>query len=232
MNIETRQTLYVGINFFFSPMAIIDKHTYLNFQRALSECGIDFGRSEFTEREIGIYRDSPIQFTVKVIAVGPPGVGQLLVLAPQFGGNLSLFAKEVEAVIKAFDNTWPMPRQIIRSDATVQDLFESNTSHAFQELWEVRLKQQPASLAPLGRPVLGGGLRLVMPPQPQDTGPTQIEIKIESFLTDSRKFFIETSFVWPQPLPLGTTLDPTSRLNQVNQFIEGNVIPFARGEQS
>jgi hypothetical protein len=50
--------------------------------------------------------------------------------------------------------------------------------------------------------VLGGGLRLVMPPVKEGAEPVQIEIKIESFFRESQKLFIETFFVWPQPSAL------------------------------
>jgi hypothetical protein len=107
-------------------------------------------------------------------------------------------------------------------------LYETSAEHAFQELWEMRLRQPPDSLAVLGRPVLGGGLRFVMPPQPDDPEPVQIEVKIESFLRDTKKIFVETQFAWPSPMSPGAPF-PVNRLEQVNKYIEESVISFITG---
>jgi hypothetical protein len=226
---DSRQIIHMGINFLMSPMPVIDMQSNLNFQQSLVIHGIDFTKVEFKEREIVVVREMPARLEVKVAAVGPPSVGQLLILAPHPGRDLTLFTKEAEAVVKAFDSTWPAKtRQIISSDATLRDLYETSAEHAFQELWEMRLRQPPDSLAVLGRPVLGGGLRFVMPPQPDDPEPVQIEVKIESFLRDTKKIFVETQFAWPSPMSPGAPF-PVNRLEQVNKYIEESVISFITG---
>jgi len=224
---DSRQIIHIGVNFRIAPMPILDVQSNLNFQQSLVTHGIDFTRVQFTEREMVVARDTAARLEVKLAAVGPPSVGQLLILAPHPGRDLTLFAKEAEAVVEAFEATWPtQPRQIISRDATMRDLYETSAEHAFRELWEVRLHQPPDSLAALGRPVLGGGLRFVMPPQPDDPEPVQIEVKIESFLRDAKKIFVEAQFTWPSPKPPGSPFDPADRLEQVNEFIESRVVPF------
>lgn len=230
MNPDSRQIIHMGINFALSPMPSIDVHSNLNFQKSLTTCGIDFSKVEFKEREVLVVRHAPTRLEVKVAAIRPPAIGQLLILAPRPGRDLPLFAREAEAVVKAYDATWPAEkRQVISCDATIRDLYAASGEQAFQELWEVRLGQTMDALSVLGRPVLGGGLRLVMSPQPDDPQPVQIEVKIESFLRDRRKIYMETQFKWPQPMPPGLPLDPMGRLNQVDQFIEEKVIPFMMG---
>ncbi|MGQ9625280.1 MAG: hypothetical protein ACUVV0_00030 [Anaerolineae bacterium] len=223
---DSRVTIHMGVNFLVSPMPTIDKQSNLTFQQSLVMHGIDFTKVEFKEREIVVVREAPTRLNIKVAAVGP-AIGQLLIVAPQPGSYLELFIKEAEAIVKAFDSTWPAKsRQIISSDATIRDLYETSAEHAFKELWETRLRQSPDSLAVLGRPVLGGGLRFVMPPRPDESEPVQIEVKIESFLRDTKKIYVETQFTWPHPMPPGVPLDPSSRLKQVDNYIESKVISF------
>ncbi|MCL4506675.1 MAG: hypothetical protein M1434_13170 [Chloroflexi bacterium] len=229
MNTETRETVYMGINFVFTPRPILSKQSQVRFQGALLEAGIEFTKGEFpNENEMLIIRDGPSPLHIRV-AVMQPAFGQLMVIMPSAGSTIEMFVKETEAVIMAYGQTWPPPKQVLNSDATFRDLFEATQDHAFQELWEKRLGQQQETLNILGRKVLGGGLRLVMPPQPDDPVPTQIELKIESFLQDSHKFFVETSFTWPQPMQPGIDLDPKVKLKQLDEYIENNVLNFALG---
>lgn len=230
MNPESRVTIHMGINFVVSPMPTIDQQSSLSFQQSLVNYGIDFSKVELKEREILAVREAPTALEVRVAALGPPSVGQLVILAPDPRRPLDLFGKEAESVVKAFDSNWPQKRrQIISCDATLRDLYESSGEHAFQELWETRLRQSRDSLAVLGRPVLGGGLRFVMPPLPNDPEPLQIEVKIESFLRDTKKIYVETQFVWPSPMPPGRPLDAMSRLKQVDKYIEHEVVSFITG---
>lgn len=229
MNPESRMTIHMGINFVVSPMPTIDMERNLNFQESLVTQGIDFAKVELKEREIRVVREAPTVLQIKVAALGPP-TGQLVILAPQPLRALSLFAKEAEAVAGAFNSTWPEKRrQIISCDATLRDLYEASGEHAFQELWETRLGQPRESLGVLGRPVLGGGLRFVMPPRADDPEPVQIEVKIESFLRDTKKIYVETQFTWPAPRLPGTPFDPESRLKQVDAYVENEVVSFITG---
>ncbi|MEW6232659.1 MAG: hypothetical protein AB1566_10155 [Chloroflexota bacterium] len=226
---ESRVIIHMGINFVVSPVPTIDVQSSLKFQQSLVTRGIEFAKVEFKEREIAVVREAPTRLEIKVAAISPSPVGQLLIVAPDPRRVLTLFNKEAEAIVEAFESTWPAKkRQIISSDATLRDLYEASGEHAFQELWETRLRQSPGSLAVLGRPVLGGGLRFVMPPLPDEPEPVQIEVKIESFLRDTKKIYVETQFTWPQPMSPGAPF-PVNRLNQVNEYIEGKIIPLITG---
>lgn len=226
---ESRVTIHMGINFVVSPMPTIDMERNLNFQESLVRQGIDFSKVDFKERQILVIREAPTPLHVKVAALGPP-TGQLLILAPHPQRPLSLFVREAEAVIEAFCSTWPEERrQIISCDATLRDLYEASGEHAFQELWETRLGQSRASLEILGRPVLGGGLRFVMPPQADDPDAVQMEVKIESFLRDTKKVFVETQFTWPTPRPPGAAFNPRDRLQQVDAYVDNQVVSFITG---
>lgn len=230
MNPESRQTIHIGVNFVFSPVLTIDPQSKLGFQQQLLQCGIEFARVDFKDRELTVIRETPTRLEIRVGIVGGAPISQLLILSPDPKAELHLFVKEAEAVIEAFESTWPSQnRQIVSSDVTFRDLYESTAEHAFRELWEKRLGQPQSSLAMLGRPVLGGGLRLVMPPKIDEPEPEGIEIKIESFLQDTKKLFVETQVTWPTPGQPGAPFDAERRLEDVDRFIEDKVEPFVAG---
>jgi hypothetical protein len=204
----------------------------LRFQQSLATSGIDFSHVELKEREIVIIREASPRLEIKIAALPGAPLGQLLIVSPDPRCDVRLFAKDVEAIIQALEATWTIPnRQIISSDVTIRDLYESSSEHAFQELWEGRLKQPPDSLARLGRPVLGGGLRFVMPPVSDEPDPHQIEVKIESFLRDSKKVFVETQFTWTVPAFPSAPWDAQKRLEQVDRYVEDQVETFIVGGQ-
>ena len=221
----------MGISFIAFPPPIIDKHSYLEFQRSLISRGIEFTTASNPEHQIQVVREAPTPLQVSVRALVPAPLGQLLVVAPHPARLLDAFVQEVEAVVEAYDDTWPAAqRQLIKCDATLRDLYETESEHAFKELWETWLRQTRDSLAMLGGPVLGGGLRLVMPAIRLDE--PQIEVKIESYLRDSSKFFIETQFSWSQPAQPGEDLQPGQRLRKLNRYVEEKVLAFIKERSS
>lgn len=227
MNPNSRQTIHLGINFVFAPFASIDRRSFIAFQNALAEECIEVKNATIRDQEITIVRDTPTGLQVRVIALGAPGIGQMLIVASNPSPPLNVFTEEVVGICKSFDATWPNPnRQLISSDATIRALFETESSHAFQEIWERRLKQTQQSLGVFGRPVLGGGLRFVMPPVQGEAKPVQIEVKIESFLQNSKKVFVDTQHTWPLPMPPGTKFEPELRLKQVDDYLGNQVLSF------
>ena len=231
MKPQSRDIIHMGVNFVISPPPIINRQNYLGFQQALVSHGIEFANAAYKEPKIEVAREAPAPLQIMVGVLVPQPLGQLVIVAPLPARDLEYFIKETEAVVGAFDATWPVQqKQIISCDATLRDLYETTSEHAFKELWETRLGQSPNSLAAFGRPVWGGGLRFVMPPQPNDPKPVQIEVKIESFLRDTKKIFVETQFTWPQSMPPGEPFDPGARLRQVDKYIEDQVLAFISEE--
>lgn len=226
MRPETRRLIHFGINFVVGPGPTVNQTTGLSFQNALVQQGIEFDQVNFEEDTIKVVRrQTPLQIVV-VSAPGQP-TGQLLMIAPQPARPLELFIGETEAVVKAFESVWTsQQRQIIRRDVTIRSLYETN-QHAFQEIWETRLGQSQESLRVFGRRVLGGGLRFVMPPE--DGKPAQIEVKIESYLKDTSKVFVETQFTWPTPTAPDVSFEPRERLREVNDYAQKEVVNFITG---
>jgi hypothetical protein len=114
----------------------------------------------------------------------------------------------------------------LQSDATARHLYSCDC-HAFKYLWEDRLGQEERDLRYLGgRLVLGGGLRLVLPRIAH--WKDHVEVKIESFLGESEKLFIETLFVWPEPKVVSKAdeFGPTQCLQTVDSFASNEVCNF------
>jgi hypothetical protein len=216
--------LHIGINYVVSPPPEINKEKHLAFLKTLTDAGIDFGNANITDQEIFIGKKTP-PLQIRVITTDRP-VGQLLVVAPHPNRPFALFCKEVESVVRAFGETWKSRRQILTCDSTIRYLYESSSEHGFKELWETRLRQPENALSTFGRPVLGGGLRFVMPPTQSEDDPAQIEVKIESYLQDSKKIFVEVEFKWLQPKPPGASFEPIRRLKTINEYITNQVVAF------
>lgn len=228
MQPDSRQTVHMGVAFVLSPSPIIDAKRNLKFQQSLIEQTIEFAKVELTDKEIVVIGESG-SLNIRVDVIQPPQIGRLTIVAPKLGSSLDLFSRQAEAVVKAFEETWPAKsRQIVSTDSTFRDLFETSEQHAFIEIWEKRLGQSADSLRPLGRPVLGGGLRFVMPSHTV-TATQEIELKIEAFLKNTKKIWVETIFRWHDPLPPGSPMNPMERLQEVNNYVDSQVVSFLTG---
>ncbi len=236
MKSESRHPIHMGVNFVITPPPIINPEYYLRFQEALMSCSVDFTNVGSQERRednrIEVIRETPTPLQILVIASNVQPTGQLLILAtPEPKRPLEYFIQEAEQIVEAFETTWPVPqRQIIKKDVALRDLYEASSDHAFRELWEIRLGQSGDMLGIFGRPVLGGGLRFVMPPQPNNL--TQVEVKVESFLRDTSKIYIDVQFFWLEPGVAGQSIDPRAPLLEADEFIKARVHSFMKGEQN
>jgi hypothetical protein len=230
MKAQSRLVIHAGINFLTLPMPMISSQTLLAFQQAVLASGLEFTRVEVPKNTISLLREAPYPLQIVVSALDPQ-MGQFVVVSPQPKGGIELFIREAEAATQAFETVWPAGnRQIIRADATIRELYETSSPHAFQELWENRLGQPPQSLTAFGRPIRGGGLRFVMDPI-EEPLPCQIEVKIESFLLDTTKIFVETQFTWPIPTTPPSPFNVRDRINSLNDYSAAHVQPFILGEK-
>ena len=92
-----------------------------------------------------------------------------------------------------------------------------------------RLKQPEDALSAFERPIRGGGLRFILDPKVGDPNPIRIEVKIESFIDNTKKIFIETLFFYFQP-PQGSEFNITQRINETDQYVTNQVYNFFKGE--
>jgi len=224
MEIESRTTIHAGVNFVIAPF-VFDRKSCARFQELISEIDPNLGQFSYGEREFQATRQRPTPLAIQVIASGPQ-VGQLVIIATQHVPSRDTFTAEADYVAQAFTQVWGTPKQILSCDATMRDLYETSSEHALIELWEKRLHQTPEDLQVFGRPVLGGGMRFVMPPPSSAPTDPVIELKIESLLQDARKLFFEAQFIWQRPRAPGEALEPSARLQQVDDFLKTKVVKF------
>jgi len=226
-NRESRQSIYFDISYIIAREWTADIMKRLQFQKMLAEKQLDFPQTGAGPGDFTLARTEPSPLQVKVASLGPR-VSSIFIGSENPAYTLELFAKEAKAVCGAYRQTWlSEPCQILQCSARIRHLY-SCQDHAFKYLWENRLGQRPQDFHHLGKPVLGGGLRLVMPPLKEDAEPVQIEIKTESFLRESKKIFVETFFLWPQPKLLAENMnfDVEARLKSVEKYATANVCDF------
>jgi len=229
MIIESRSALHFGVNFVLAPPPLIDGKHIRSFQDHLAEEALEFTGVNTPATGMGVFERSPTRPLQVRVQTTPP-VAQLLIIAPIPERTVEEFMEEAEAVCSAFQKTWPSPVQLVARDCTIRHLYDVPAEHAFEYLWVKRLGETESQLGALGRPVLGGGLRFVMPPIASDTEPKQVEVKIESFLNNSRKLYVDVSFAWPSPVAPGSSLDPGAMLQEVQAYATTEVVAFIRGD--
>ena len=222
----SRRIIHLGLNFMFAPVTIpIDTEQQIKFQGVLSKNQIAFDQINRTDKLLTFVSTKGGSLDVRVGLAGPQ-VSQLLILSSGQTLPKESFIESADAVCEAFTEVWQEPKQVIHCDSCLRTLYQVMDKHAFQFLWEQRLKQKEESLNVLNRAVLGGGLRLVIPPT--EDKKTQIEIKIESFLSDSRMLFVEVQFAWKQPFPISDGLNPKALIDEIDNFSINEVGQFIK----
>jgi hypothetical protein len=226
INIDSKQSIFFGVHFIVAGNWTADPKQFLHFQQELLKETLEFAETAVGPQSFLLLRKEPSALQVKVASLGPQ-VSEIRISTPARPVHgLDYFSEEAEAVCRAYEEVWgSAPCQIIRYDVGVRHLY-SCECHAFQYLWENRLGQQQDDLKYLGRPILGGGLRLVLPRTKEHA--EDVEVKIESFLEDQRKMFVETLFVWPTPHLASKAEDfgPRKLLEAVDKYATNEVCDF------
>ncbi len=234
INRESKTSIHFGVNFLIAGAWGHEKGALLNFQRALLDGGLEFSQTNARSNGFTLVRTEPSALQV-VLEATAPQVQTLQIIAGNPQCDLDMFGRDCEAVTAAYQKTWPMPQyQILSTSGCIRHLYSTKT-HAFQYLWEQRLGQNPRDFAVLGsRPVAGGGLRLVLPPHAKDNAePAGIEIRIESFMRETQKLFVETVFNWPRPRVIVEQqgFQAPARLNEIESFAANDVWSFIAKQQ-
>lgn len=216
MKVESARLIHAGLNFVLGGGQPLQPVNHMRrFQDALREVGLDYQSVDAPdEQRLIVMRRQPSPLQIEVATIGP-NIGQLLIVAANPVTTFDLFAQEADAAISAFRLVWnSQDRVLVQVAAVIRELYETTSEHAFQELWEQRLGQPGQALAAFERPIRGGGLRFVLDPQPPDESAT-VEVRIESYLADTRKIFVETQFVWPAPSEMASRFEARTYLSQV-----------------
>jgi len=217
--IKTRG-LHAGIR--FAPQGVLDKQHKQQFQIKANE-GFDWQRQEYAE---GFWRLTTPQ------ASGGPRSHLKLTIQPDafnfedsfptdpidlFFDNLKLGLDVVASVFN--------PRLIIGVGIVVRLSAQSDPPDAREYLGNHCLKLDHR-LEPLGRPVHGVGLKLLLPPLPGEAGPNwQAVVKVESLVEDVRQLFIEVDARWGNPFQWNRQA-VVDRVKTAHDFATGQVADF------
>jgi len=225
---EHVQSLHFGVNFVLAPLPeqeLTDDRArkFLN-DLADGGLGIDKFERKGAESKWEFSRRGEPGPLIIVVGKTGPQVGQILITAPQPARSLDLFIREAEAACTAFLAAWPRKYQVVHRDVCLRRLFPTEGEHAFAYVWETLLGKNQDDLKPFGNQVFGGGLRIVAVPS---DGEGQIqEAKIESFLRDPSKLFVEVQWAWNKPLESSERIDPKDVLEKVNAYATEKVQEF------
>lgn len=223
---ESRTSLHFGVNAIFAPQPVLDAKHRLTFLGELANRSLDFAQVVAPTSGTWLLKRPTPPLDVKLTQPGPP-IGQLVVLASGPARTLDDFITECEDVVAALAATWPGNLQVLQRDCKIQHLYDVAAEHAFQYLWEKRLRASGEELKVLGRSVSGGGLRLVMPAPAGERDAPQIQVRVESYLRNPRKLLVEVHMTW-HPTP-GQTFDAGAMLRECESYAEGQVVAFIGG---
>jgi hypothetical protein len=232
---ESKTTIFFQINFLIAANIDLARKKSLDFQTILLDSGLDLPAGQSSADRIALSRKDPSPLNINIDRPNPQ-LTSFTVTAQNPAGDIDMFKHEAQSAASAFVRTWPCrtPAQLIRSGVKIRHIYSCNT-HAFKYIWEKRLAQSPADFTALGRrPVAGGGIRLVIPPvETPDQRPASIELRVESFMPEANRLFIETAFVWPKPASFTSEsdLDIPARLDETESYAANEVWQFLTNNQ-
>ena len=142
--------------------------------------------------------------------------------------------EKYQLVLSRFIETFS-PQVILGSKALARGLLDID-GDARTFIGGHLMNMNPKSLAPLARPLHGLGLRLFLPPYNVETesGDSKqhedwsLNVKIESWLADPSKLFLEAEGNWQEPKDMteDTASDAVSRLASVSTFMQDNLLRY------
>lgn len=222
-----QRIIHTGINYVVAPAITIDRNTVFKFQNLLEQSNVQINSANYGETNFSLTRQSNFPLEIKMFNNNPQS-GQIVLLMPHPEYSIELIEEESDRIFESINNVWTLKgKQLISSDATLRILFDSHFPNSFVEIWEKRLKQDPNELKIFDKPVLGGGVRLVIPPTVPGPDEPTIEIKIESFLNDTKKLFVETQFIWQRASIIdGSGINGSERISKVYHFVEDKILKY------
>lgn len=234
MEVSNRNTIHINISYIFAPFQPLNRLQALQLQEAFLKKGIEIATTNYTENEVTLIRNhlNPIEIKIGIIGQQASNIGRFSINAPNPGRSLELVTQEAEDISQCIREVCGQKiQQIIKTDALIRDLYDTQSNHAFQDLWENRLSMSAKQLASFKRPVLGGGIRLFFPIMNDNKDLPQLDLRIESFLQNPKRIFIEARSSWNS---IETNFDgfhPEKKFEYIEKTITTEVIQFIKGEQ-
>jgi hypothetical protein len=235
---QSRQTIQFTVGFLIGPALELDEQRVAAFRARLEEEDIRFEHAEHADSTLVLARTAPSSLQVQIVsgqvgaAAEPVPVTQI-VIATVIAQDVPVaamaeFADAAHEVTDVVRDLWPEMEYVLGWNTGVRSLFASSTEHSFQYLWEQRLRQDTQELSVFGRPILGGGLRLMFPPGQDEGEHFQAEVRVESFLEDVRRLYVELNLANGNPEPINA-LNPTVLIQATEAFMDERVLPFLLG---
>ena len=225
MRPDSKRHIHFSLNFMLAPGLPVTAGEVIELQRRLADParGLLFDALRREGAQVVLHRTNP-PFEVRC---GPVNASefQLLIVSRQPAYRLDDFIDEAETLFAVAWEVWPELRHAWRREATVAHLYAVTDGPSFQYLWVNRLGQSPRDLERLGRTVRGGGLRLVLPPNPGSGDSPHAEIRIESFFADLSQLFVEGYFDWRDSAWL-PAIDVRTMLHSVEEYLDEEVRSF------
>ena len=225
MRPDTKRHIHLSVNLVLSPGLPATPGQVIELQQRLADptSGVLFDSVRREGSQVWLQRnDPPLELRC---GPGSPQEFQLLIMSRHPNYRLGDFADEVEIVAAAAREVWPGLQQAWRREVTIAHLYAVAEGSSFEYLWVQRLGQPTRDLERLGRSVRGGGLRLVLPPNPGSGDSPYAEIRIESFFADLSQLFVEGAFDWRDPVRL-SGLELRSMLLSVEEYLDAEVRAF------
>ena len=234
---HSRQTIQLTVGFLIGPALELNEERIAAFRARLEEEDIRFEHAEHADQTLVLARGAPSSLQVQIVS-GQVGAGPepvpvtQIVIATAIGQDVTVaavadFADAAHEVTDVARDVWPEMEYVLGWNTSVRSLFASSTEHSFQYLWEQRLGQDTQELSVFGRPILGGGLRLMFPPGQEEGEHYQAEVRVESFLEDVRRLYVEVNLAHGNPEPINA-LNPTTVIQATEAFMDERVLPFLR----
>ncbi len=206
----------------FAPAATLNKEHKQKFQIKSNE-GFDWQRQEYADN---VWRLTTPQTD------GDRRSQLKLTLQPDSftfedsfpTGPLDLFSDNLKLVMDCVASVFS-PQFVLAIGAVVRLTAQSDPEDARVFLGN-RCLMLDDRLKPLGRPVHGVGLKMLLPPVAAEGGPNwQATIKVETLIEDVRQLFIEVDARWGQPTQWNSQAI-VDRVNTAHQFATTEVVDF------
>jgi hypothetical protein len=224
---NSARVIHIGLNYQIAPKRPINIEEKLEFQKQLNKIGLEADNIVKKQNGIGIkasYEGIPV---VVEDIMNSPNTGQLLILMPE-NPNGSLFPKVADEIGRIYLEVFkdPKPQVIPAKDGCIRKVYSCKPEyeHAFAYIWEKLLGKSPRDLQAFDKPIQGGGLRFVMPPQPGEFIETQV--KIESLLADTKLLWVEVIMKWIQPEKVENRFKAAELYSKINDYLDKNVVSF------
>jgi hypothetical protein len=137
-------------------------------------------------------------------------------------------AEELVGIVKEIAGVLPIPIFIHQVHVLRKTMPMAGAMDARAFLMQEIVRVPPGRLAAWKRPFAAAGVRFIFPPQ-QMNDLSAYDLKIESFLQDPAKLFVENTASYLMPMPAGQWDVLKANLADANRFLDESAHALLRG---